>query len=40
MVSGYEKSPDYGGPNPPKWFWVLAGLIIIGGPILIAVLVS
>ncbi len=22
MPSGYEKSPDYGGPQPKLWMWV------------------
>jgi hypothetical protein len=32
-VSGYEKSPDYGGGDPPNWFWVLCiavALAVIG----------
>lgn len=30
---GYDKSPDYGGPDPPGWFWALALLILFGLPI-------
>jgi hypothetical protein len=32
-MKGYDKSPDYGGPEPPKWFWALALLFLIGLPI-------
>ena len=28
MPSGYEKSPDYGGPEPKPWLWG-AGLLIL-----------
>lgn len=24
MPSGYEQSPDYGGPEPKPWRWLLA----------------
>ncbi len=27
-MSGYDKSPDYGGPEPPKWFWLLIMALI------------
>lgn len=39
MVSGWEKSPDYGTPEPPPWFWILIAVVliaIIGGVIWIA----
>ena len=32
MVSGYEKSPDYGGRPPPNWFWVVVAVIVFGVP--------
>jgi len=31
MASGYEKSPDYGGPEP-RWsriFWAFIGLVVL-----------
>lgn len=28
MPSGYEKSPNYGGPAPELWLWVV-GLVIL-----------
>jgi hypothetical protein len=24
-MSGYDKSPDYGGKDPPPWFWLAVG---------------
>jgi hypothetical protein len=36
MVGGYEKSPDYGGHEPPKWFWLILALVFIGIPAFIA----
>lgn len=35
MVSGYEKSPDYGGRPPPTWYWVVLALLFFGIPALI-----
>jgi len=28
MPSGYEKSPDYGGPEPKPWLWA-AGVVAL-----------
>lgn len=28
MPSGYEKSPDYGGPEPKPWLWAVGALIV------------
>lgn len=30
MASGYEKTPDYGGPEPTLWEAVLVAAIVIG----------
>jgi hypothetical protein len=30
MASGYEKSPDYGGPEPTVWGTILRVLLICG----------
>jgi hypothetical protein len=29
-MSGWDREPDYTPPNPPVWFWVLAGLAVAG----------
>ena len=35
MPSGYEKSPDYGGPEPTWWGMVLLVLAVCGAATLI-----
>ena len=30
MPSGYEKSPDYGGPDPGRWDALLALAVLLG----------
>jgi hypothetical protein len=30
MPSGYEKSPDYGGPEPTRWGILAVALVILG----------
>ncbi|GAB5464145.1 MAG: hypothetical protein HoeaKO_42360 [Hoeflea alexandrii] len=32
-MSGYDKSPDYGGPKPSKagfWLWLLCMVVLFG----------
>lgn len=36
-MSGWDKEPDYTPQNPPLWFWLLAGLVVVG---IIAFLIS
>lgn len=34
MANGYEKSPDYGGPEPSRawlWFMAILGVIVLFG---------
>jgi hypothetical protein len=28
MPSGYENSPDYGGPEPKPWLWLLSAVLL------------
>ena len=37
-MSGWEKSPDYGTPEPPRWFWalIIAGILLVIGLALFA----
>lgn len=37
-MKGYDKSPDYGGPEPPKWFWALVLVLLVGLPLSLALL--
>jgi hypothetical protein len=35
MPSGYENSPEYGGPEPKPWPWVLlAGAVAVAGGVI------
>jgi hypothetical protein len=29
MPSGYEKSPDYGGPQPKPWAWLILFVLAV-----------
>lgn len=29
MPSGYENSPDYGGPEPKPWLWAVGVIVLV-----------
>ncbi len=29
MPSGYEQSPDYGGPKPKSWLWAVEVVVLV-----------